>query len=134
MIDRAVELGMSLINGLHDLLAPRYTNLRPGQWVWDVRVEPAGLKPGTGEAASLTNRRALLIGTDMAIGKMTAGLEILSRRYASAESKRSSWRRWADRHHDHQGAGVPRSGTPYGSEISPPAQSSVKSCAAKIPS
>jgi len=76
VIDLAVRSGLSVINGLHDLLGPRYQNLKPGQWVWDIRIEPAGLKPGTGAAASLTNRRALLIGTDMAIGKMTAGLEI----------------------------------------------------------
>jgi len=76
VIDRAVELGMSVINGLHDLLGPKYEGLHPGQWIWDIRIEPAGLKPGTGLAASLGNRRALLIGTDMAVGKMTAGLEI----------------------------------------------------------
>jgi uncharacterized NAD-dependent epimerase/dehydratase family protein len=69
-------LGLSIINGLHDLVGPRYPSLPDGQWVWDIRIEPDGLKPGTGAAAGLTNRRALLIGTDMAIGKMTAGLEI----------------------------------------------------------
>lgn len=76
VIDRAVELGLSVVNGLHDLLGPRYSDLPRGQWVWDVRVEPTGLKPGTGEARLLSNRRLLLIGTDMAVGKMTAGLEI----------------------------------------------------------
>lgn len=75
-IDEAVAGGLSILNGLHELLAPRYPNLREGQWVWDVRVEPAGLKPGTGAAARLNNRRLLMIGTDMSIGKMTAGLEI----------------------------------------------------------
>ena len=76
VIDRAVESGLSIINGLHDLLGPRYPSVPQGQWVWDIRIEPASLKPGTGAAAGLTNRRALLIGTDMAVGKMTAGLEI----------------------------------------------------------
>jgi len=76
IIDRAVELGLSIINGLHDLVGPRYPTLSSGQWIWDIRIEPAGLAPGTGAAAGLTNRRALLVGTDMAIGKMTAGLEI----------------------------------------------------------
>lgn len=75
-IDRAVELGMSIVNGLHDLLGPRYPHLAPGQWVWDIRVEPPGLKPGAAQAASLPNRRVLMIGTDMSVGKMTAGLEI----------------------------------------------------------
>lgn len=76
-IDRAVELGLSLINGLHGTLAPRYAELREGQFVWDVRVEPPGLGVGSAAAAKLTNRRLLMIGTDMAIGKMTAGLEIV---------------------------------------------------------
>jgi uncharacterized NAD-dependent epimerase/dehydratase family protein len=67
---------MSLVNGLHDLLGPRYSNLRPGQWIWDIRVEPPGIGVATGRARDLPNRRLLMIGTDMAIGKMTAGLEI----------------------------------------------------------
>ncbi len=75
-IDRAAELGMCLLNGLHDLLGPRYDALRPGQWVWDIRVEPPGLQPASGRALTLKNRRVLMIGQDMAIGKMTAGLEI----------------------------------------------------------
>jgi uncharacterized NAD-dependent epimerase/dehydratase family protein len=70
-IDRAVEGGMFVVNGLHDKLAPRY-----GDQVWDVRTEPSGLQPGTGAAAKLTNKRILMVGTDMAVGKMTAGLEL----------------------------------------------------------
>lgn len=75
-VDEAVERGFSLVNGLHDRLAERYRNLRPGQFVWDIRVEPPGLGVATGRAARLPNRRVLMIGADMAIGKMTAGLEI----------------------------------------------------------
>lgn len=75
-LDKAVELGMSVVNGLHDLLGPRYPTLAPGQWVWDIRIEPEGLQPGCGDARNLKNRRVLMIGTDMAIGKMTAGLEV----------------------------------------------------------
>jgi len=75
-LDRAVETGMSLVNGLHDLLGLRYKDLKPGQFIWDVRVEPAGLGIGSAAAATLKNRRLLMIGTDMAVGKMTAGLEI----------------------------------------------------------
>ena len=52
IIDRAVEVGLSVINGLHDLLGPRYPDMKPNQWVWDIRIEPAGLKPGTGGAPS----------------------------------------------------------------------------------
>lgn len=82
-IDEAVGRGMCVVNGLHDRLNPRYPNLKPGQWIWDIRVEPEGLGTGTGAAAKLKNKRVLLIGTDMAIGKMTAGLEL----YRSAREK-----------------------------------------------
>lgn len=75
-IDEAVGNGLSVVNGLHDLLSPRYPNLNPRQWVWDIRVEPSGLAPSTDQARHLANRRVLMIGTDMAVGKMTAGLEI----------------------------------------------------------
>lgn len=75
-IDEAVGLGMSVLNGLHDHLAPRYPDLQAGQWIWDVRTEPEGISPSTGAAIKLTNRRLLMIGTDMSVGKMTAGLEI----------------------------------------------------------
>ena len=75
-IDRAVQLGMSLVNGLHEQLNLRYPSLSASQWVWDIRQEPKGLLPGRGLAGELSNRRLLMIGTDMSIGKMTAGLEI----------------------------------------------------------
>lgn len=75
-IEEAVALGISVLNGLHDKLAPLYPNLKDGQWVWDVRTEPEGLATANNLAGKLTNRRALMIGTDMSVGKMTAGLEI----------------------------------------------------------
>ena len=75
-LDHAVSAGLSIVNGLHDLLNPRYPVLRPGQWIWDVRVEPPGLGTASGLAGKLTNKRVLMLGTDMAIGKMTAGLEL----------------------------------------------------------
>ena len=75
-VDRAVSAGMSVINGLHEQLGPRYPNLPEGQWIWDIRQEPKDLGIAWARAAKLSNRRALLVGTDMAVGKMTAGLEI----------------------------------------------------------
>lgn len=75
-LNEAIERGMSIVNGLHDLLQPRFPNLKPGQWIWDVRVEPPGLGTATGKARHLSNQRVLMLGTDMAIGKMTAGLEL----------------------------------------------------------
>ncbi len=76
VIDGAVKAGLSVVNGLHDLLAPRYPNLPEAQFIWDVRMEPTGLGPATGAAGELANKRVLMIGTDMAVGKMTAGLEL----------------------------------------------------------
>ena len=75
-VDKAVAAGMSVINGLHEHLGPRYPELSPGQWIWDIRQEPQDLGIAWARAAGLQNRRALLVGTDMAVGKMTAGLEI----------------------------------------------------------
>ncbi len=82
-IDEAVAKGLSVVNGLHDPLVPRYPKLANGQFIWDIRIEPEGLYSGQGEAAKLSNKRLLMIGTDMAIGKMTAGLEI----YRAAREK-----------------------------------------------
>jgi uncharacterized NAD-dependent epimerase/dehydratase family protein len=76
VIEEAVARGLSVVNGLHDLLEPRYPNLAPGQWIWDIRTEPPGLGTATGAPAHLRNRRVLMIGTDMSVGKMTAGLEL----------------------------------------------------------
>ncbi len=79
VIDEAVAAGLSIVNGLHDLLGPRYPVLGAGQWIWDIRVEPPGIGVASGAARHLPNKRVLMIGTDMAIGKMTAGLEIYRR-------------------------------------------------------
>lgn len=76
VIDEAVNRGMSVVNGLHEKLAGRYDSLDAEQIIWDIRQEPTGLLPGTGAAASLTNRRVVMVGMDMAVGKMTAGLEL----------------------------------------------------------
>lgn len=78
VLEQAVAEGMSLVNGMHDRLHPMFeSRLRAGQWVWDLRV-PQGDAPriGMARAAGLNNTRVLMVGTDMAIGKMTAGLEL----------------------------------------------------------
>ncbi len=75
----AVAAGVSIVNGLHTPLAnhPQLIDLlQPEQWIWDVRQEPQGLKIGTGAAKSLPCERVLMVGTDMAIGKMSAALEL----------------------------------------------------------
>lgn len=76
ILDEAVRHGFSIVNGLHDKLAHRYPNLSSTQWIWDIRQEPKSLPIATGAAGKLNNTRVLFIGSDMAVGKMTAGLEL----------------------------------------------------------
>ena len=51
---------------------------KENQWIWDTRIPQFIPKIGSGEAMQLKNKRVLMIGTDMAAGKMTAGLELYS--------------------------------------------------------
>lgn len=75
-VRQAVEAGLSIVNGLHTPLLPKFQNLQSNQWIWDIRQEPPGLQVGTGAARSLTCRRVLTVGTDMSIGKMSTSLEM----------------------------------------------------------
>jgi uncharacterized NAD-dependent epimerase/dehydratase family protein len=78
MLHAAVAAGLSVVNGMHDALAPVLGgNLADGQWIWDIRT-PQGDMPAIAmaRAAKLGNTRVLMVGTDMAVGKMTTGLEI----------------------------------------------------------
>ena len=79
VIEEALHAGMSIVNGLHDLLNPQWAGLIKDpqkQWIWDVRVPQFTPQIASGKAAQLPNKRVLFIGTDMAVGKMTAGLEL----------------------------------------------------------
>lgn len=80
LIAQAVKSGMSIVNGLHDRLHDKLSPIctRKGQWIWDVRVPQTTPPIATAKAATLTNKRILFVGTDMAAGKMTAGLELYS--------------------------------------------------------
>ncbi|MBD1823395.1 DUF1611 domain-containing protein [Cyanobacteria bacterium FACHB-DQ100] len=76
-IEQAVDAGLSIVNGLHTKLTPRLKDrLQSGQWSWDIRQEPIGLKVGSGAARSLPCLRVLTVGTDMSIGKMSTSLEL----------------------------------------------------------
>jgi uncharacterized NAD-dependent epimerase/dehydratase family protein len=78
-IRQAIEGGLAIVNGLHTRLNgdPELTVLlKPGQWIWDVREEPANLPVGTGQARHLACLRVLTVGTDMAVGKMSTSLEL----------------------------------------------------------
>ncbi len=91
-ITDALRAGLSVVNGLHVVLnddVSLVSLLQPGAFMWDVRREPPGLMPATGAAATLPVRRVLTVGTDMAIGKMTASLEL--DRSARARGLRSAF-------------------------------------------
>jgi uncharacterized NAD-dependent epimerase/dehydratase family protein len=75
-----LRAGLNLASGLHSRLAddPDFAAvaLRAGQWIWDLRREPEGLEVAAARCAALPCRRLLAIGTDMAVGKMSACLEL----------------------------------------------------------
>ena len=75
----ALAAGLSVANGLHSRLGadPELAALvQPGCWIWDLRQEPAGLQVAAARAAALPCRRLLAVGNDMAVGKMSACLEL----------------------------------------------------------
>ncbi|MFZ9167947.1 DUF1611 domain-containing protein [Vulcanococcus sp.] len=77
---QALRAGLSLASGLHSRLAedPEFAAvpLQDGQWIWDLRQEPAELEVATARCAALPCRRILAVGSDMAVGKMSACLEL----------------------------------------------------------
>ncbi len=79
-VEEALTAGMSLINGLHDRLADRFASHiqsdHPSQKIWDVRQPTFSPTIAMARAATLSNKRVLMVGTDMAAGKMTTGLEV----------------------------------------------------------
>ncbi|MFM2079772.1 MAG: hypothetical protein RLZZ124_154 [Cyanobacteriota bacterium] len=81
-VQAALEAGLSLASGLHSRLAedPQFAAIprRADQWIWDLRREPPGLEVATARAAALPGRRLLAVGSDMAVGKMSACLELLT--------------------------------------------------------
>ena len=76
-LQASLQGGLNILNGLHtslgsdSRLAP---HVREGNWIWDIRKEPAGLSSGMGLARLLGAKRVLFVGTDMSIGKMSAAI------------------------------------------------------------
>ncbi|HEX6711315.1 MAG TPA: DUF1611 domain-containing protein [Rubrobacter sp.] len=68
----AVDAKLEIVSGLHQRLAPEF----PEGNVWDVREPPEGIPLFSGEGFEVGPKVALTVGTDSAIGKMTATLEI----------------------------------------------------------
>ena len=79
VIKLAILKGLSIVNGLHENLNyqfNKHTQNNLNQWIWDVRIPKFVSDVATAKANDLANKRVLMIGTDMGVGKMTAGLEI----------------------------------------------------------
>ena len=71
-LKEASEAGVEIVSGLHQRLAPQF----PGRPVWDVREPPEDIPLFSGEGFEVEPKIVLTVGTDTAIGKMTATLEI----------------------------------------------------------
>src|SRR5215217_4095835 len=71
-LNEASEAGLEIVSGLHQRLAPEF----PGRPVWDVREPPEDIPLFSGTGFEVEPKIVLTVGTDTAIGKMTATLEI----------------------------------------------------------
>ena len=72
LLREASDAGLEIVSGLHQRLAPEL----PGAKVWDVREPPKDVPLFSGEGFGVGPKVALTVGTNSAIGKMTATLEI----------------------------------------------------------
>jgi uncharacterized NAD-dependent epimerase/dehydratase family protein len=72
LLREAAGAGLEIVSGLHQRLAPEL----PGARVWDVREPPEDIPLFSGEGFSVGPRVGLTVGTNSAIGKMTATLEV----------------------------------------------------------
>jgi uncharacterized NAD-dependent epimerase/dehydratase family protein len=78
-IAKALEAGLDVVSGLHQFLAddPEFAAAaaRGGASIWDVRRPPAP-HLFSGKAQTIAARVVLTVGSDCAVGKMTASLEL----------------------------------------------------------
>jgi D-glutamate N-acetyltransferase len=72
VLREAASAGLEIVSGLHQRLASEL----PGAKVWDVREPPEGVPLFLGEGFALEPKVALTVGTNSAIGKLTATLEV----------------------------------------------------------
>jgi uncharacterized NAD-dependent epimerase/dehydratase family protein len=86
----AVDAGLEIVNGLHEFLRddPEVVDRakRSGARLWDVRVPPADIPLFSGAAYRVHAKVVLAIGSDCAVGKMTAMLEVERAAKASGAS------------------------------------------------
>lgn len=80
MVVDAIEAGLEIANGLHKFLRddPELVELaeRHGARLWDVRDPPANIPLFTGKHLRSPQKVVLTVGSDCAVGKMTAALEL----------------------------------------------------------
>lgn len=68
----AADAGLEVVSGLHQRLAPEF----PEAKIWDVREPPEDIPLFSGEGFGVEPKVALTVGTNAAVGKMTATLEV----------------------------------------------------------
>jgi uncharacterized NAD-dependent epimerase/dehydratase family protein len=76
----AVDAGLEIVSGLHELLRDDAEIVEranhSGARLWDVRLPPSDIAVFSGAAYGVRQDVVLAVGTDCAVGKMTAMLEI----------------------------------------------------------
>lgn len=79
-IVQAVEAGLEIANGLHRFLRDDDELVKlaeeHGARLWDVRDPPADIRLFSGKGLDVAARTILTVGSDCAVGKMTAALEL----------------------------------------------------------
>jgi uncharacterized NAD-dependent epimerase/dehydratase family protein len=79
-IQESIEAGLDVVNGLHRFLNddPEFVELadRQGVELWDVRDPPPDIPLFSGRILELPRRIVLTVGSDCAVGKKTAAIEI----------------------------------------------------------
>ncbi len=90
---QAIDAGLEIISGLHELLTEDREIVerarRSGARLWDVRIPPRHIPLFSGKAYAAAQHVVLAVGSDCAVGKMTALLEI--ERAASASGARAQF-------------------------------------------
>jgi uncharacterized NAD-dependent epimerase/dehydratase family protein len=76
----AIDAGLEIVNGLHEFLRddPEIVSRakKSGARLWDVRIPPDNIPLFSGAAYDVRSQVVLAIGSDCAVGKMTAMLEV----------------------------------------------------------
>ncbi len=86
-VEEAIRAGLEIANGLHRFLRddPELVALAQehGARLWDVRDPPADIPLCAGRALEVPQRIVLTVGSDCAVGKMTASLELVAAAHAA---------------------------------------------------